>query len=313
MDSSTSLADEQNGGHDLEANRIQSAHLVNNEVSSFSWTNLNVTVKDRKTKSTKSILTESEGLIHAGEMLAIMGPSGSGKTTLLNALAHRVAAAGATTTGEILVNGQNTSLQKIRDISSYVEQDDALIGSLTVKETVMFAARLSLPSNISKLEARRRVDDLISSFGLQSRAETIVGTPIKKGLSGGQKKRLSVASRLVTNPKILFLDEPTSGLDSALSLEVCSYIKEIAKKNNVSSITSTLLTYLADSPIFYCIAAGSCLYPPTVVRYVSAVRYPLSHVWWAHMLLWSSVPGYALLCKHRPHHSTRDECRRVLP
>lgn len=77
------------------------------------------------------------------------------------------------------------------------------------------------------------MDDLIASFGLQSQAHTIVGTPIKKGLSGGQKKRLGVASRLVTNPKILFLDEPTSGLDSALSLEVITYIKEIGRRNNV--------------------------------------------------------------------------------
>jgi ABC-type multidrug transport system ATPase subunit len=219
--------------HDLEASRVQSAHLDNGTVSSFSWKALNATVKDHKTKSTVTILDNCSGIMRAGEMLAIMGPSGSGKTTLLNALAHRTVAAGATTSGSILVNGQDTTLQMVRDLSSYVEQEDALIGSLTVKETMAFAARLSLPSKIDKTEARRRVDDLIASFGLQSRADTIVGTPIKKGLSGGQKKRLSIASKLVTNPRILFLDEPTSGLDSALSLEVCSYIKAIAKKHNV--------------------------------------------------------------------------------
>jgi ABC-type multidrug transport system ATPase subunit len=82
-------------------------------------------------------------------MLAIMGPSGSGKTTLLNALAHRVAAAGATTTGDILVNGSKASLQLIRGVSRYVEQEDALIGSLTVRETMIFAARLSLPSYVN--------------------------------------------------------------------------------------------------------------------------------------------------------------------
>lgn len=87
---------------------------------------------------------------------------------------------------------------------------------------------------MSKKEAFQRVDDLINSFGLGSQAHTIVGTPIKNGLSGGQKKRLGVANRLVTNPKILFLDEPTSSLDSALSLEVCSYIKRIGRRNNVS-------------------------------------------------------------------------------
>lgn len=88
-------------------------------------------------------------------------------------------------------------------------------------------------SSVSRKEALRRVDDLIASFGLQSRSDTIVGTPLKKGLSGGQKKRLCIASRLITNPKILFLDEPTSGLDSALSGEVIRYLKEVAVKNNV--------------------------------------------------------------------------------
>ena len=89
--------------------------------------------------------------------------------------------------------------------------------------------------NVKRAEAFRRVDDLIASFGLSAQARTIVGTPIKKGLSGGQKKRLGVASRLVTNPKVLFLDEPTSGLDSALSFEVIRYIKDIGKQNNVSN------------------------------------------------------------------------------
>lgn len=93
-------------------------------------------------------------------------------------------------------------------------------------------------SSVSKSERQRRVDSLIASFGLQDQAHTIVGTPIKKGLSGGQKKRLGVCSRLVTDPKILFLDEPTSGLDSTLSFEVMNYIKKIGRENNVSLIMS---------------------------------------------------------------------------
>lgn len=84
----------------------------------------------------------------------------------------------------------------------------------------------------------RRADDLIASFGLQTQAKTVVGTPIKKGLSGGQKKRLGIASRLVTDPKILFLDEPTSGLDSTLSYEVMSFIRRVAKENNVRRVYS---------------------------------------------------------------------------
>lgn len=75
---------------------------------------------------------------------------------------------------------------------------------------------------------------MIKSFGLRNQAHTIIGTPIQKGISGGQKRRVSVASQLITGPKILFLDEPTSGLDSAASWEVMSFVKEVAKQNNVS-------------------------------------------------------------------------------
>lgn len=128
-------------------------------------------------------------------------------------------------------------------------------------------------STVSKQEAYRRVDDLISSFGLGSQADTIVGTPIKKGLSGGQKKRLGVASRLVTNPKILFLDEPTSGLDSALSLEVCSYIKSIGRRNNVRNDISThslfFLLLIVDTA-YYC-----RIYSSTFVRHIPAIRQTL--------------------------------------
>lgn len=131
---------------DVETNHVQSSHLYNEIVSSFAWRHLSVIVKDRKTSQSLSILDDSSGVVHAGEMLAIMGPSGSGKTTLLDALAHRAASSpGATTKGDILVNGSGTSLQMIRDLSTYVEQEDALIGSLTVRETMIFAARLSLP------------------------------------------------------------------------------------------------------------------------------------------------------------------------
>jgi ABC-type multidrug transport system ATPase subunit len=78
-----------------------------------------------------------------------------------------------------------------------------------------------------------RINDLIDSFGLQKQEDTIIGTPIRKGISNGQKRRVSVASQLVTAPKILFLDEPTSGLDSAASFEVISFIRTLAKQNNV--------------------------------------------------------------------------------
>lgn len=131
---------------DLELNPIPSVHLVNDVVKTFGWKDINVVVKDRTSKEPLSILAEANGLVRAGEMIAIMGPSGSGKTTLLNTLSHRLAAAGATTHGEILTNGQVINWQNLRHLSAYVEQDDALIGSLTVRETMDFAARLALPT-----------------------------------------------------------------------------------------------------------------------------------------------------------------------
>lgn len=87
-----------------------------------------------------------------------------------------------------------------------------------------------------------RVDGLLDSFGLRNQSDTLIGTPIRKGISGGQKRRVSVASQLITGPKLLFLDEPTSGLDSAASWEVISFIKNIAQQNNVSWEPDCFLT-----------------------------------------------------------------------
>ena len=89
-------------------------------------------------------------------------------------------------------------------------------------------------SSVTTSERERRVDELLRAFGLQNQANTIVGTPIRKGISGGQKRRLSIASQLITAPKILFLDEPTSGLDSVASHEVMKYLKEVVKNNRVN-------------------------------------------------------------------------------
>jgi ABC-type multidrug transport system ATPase subunit len=83
-----------------------------------------------------------------------------------------------------------------------------------------------------------RINGLLESFGLRDQANTLIGTPIRKGISGGQKRRVGVASQLITSPKIMFLDEPTSGLDSAASWEVINYLKGVAKRNNVSWLKS---------------------------------------------------------------------------
>lgn len=79
------------------------------------------------------------------------------------------------------------------------------------------------------------MEGLLDAFGLREQANTLVGTPLRKGISGGQKRRLGVASQLITGPKVLFLDEPTSGLDSVAGWEVMKYLRGVTKRNNVSS------------------------------------------------------------------------------
>ena len=164
-----------------------------------------------------------------------MGPSGSGKTTLLNTLAQRQ---NATTSGKIAINGRERSLATHRDVSAFVEQEDTLIGSLTVSETLRYSATLALPRDIAAHELQHRVEHLLESFGLRTQSQTLVGTPLQKGLSGGQKRRVSVATQLITSPKILYLDEPTSGLDSTASFEVVSFLRDFAQRNNILMIAS---------------------------------------------------------------------------
>ncbi|KAF2870169.1 ATP-binding cassette transporter-like protein [Massariosphaeria phaeospora] len=232
MATKTSLPDVEKEAH------FDYAHLSNNVVQDFSWENITVTVKDRETKQPKEILSGVNGLVQAGEMLALMGPSGSGKTTLLNVLAHRKATPSGAIERAIHLNGSSTDLQTFQKLSSYVEQEDALVGSLTVRETLHFAAQLSLPSWVTKFQRIARINALLEAFGLRGQSEALIGTPIRKGISGGQKRRVSVASQLITSPKILFLDEPTSGLDSAASFEVINFIKIIAKRNGIIVIAS---------------------------------------------------------------------------
>ncbi|KAL3440417.1 P-loop containing nucleoside triphosphate hydrolase protein [Aspergillus insuetus] len=223
---------------DLERNDTQN-FLRNETVNCFSWSGLTVTVKDRQTKQARDLLNDITGDVQAGELVALMGPSGCGKTTLLNLLARRPAAPGSKVLGGSYVNGAEVNALSFRQMTSYVEQEDALIGSLTVQETLKFAADLSLSTSaVPKRERMSRIQGLLEAFGIQKQASTLVGTPIRKGISGGQKRRVSVASQLITRPNILFLDEPTSGLDSTASFEVMSFAKKIAKANNIIIITS---------------------------------------------------------------------------
>ncbi|KAJ6049236.1 uncharacterized protein N7446_007435 [Penicillium canescens] len=268
------------GMMDLECN--DNGHfLVNQTVHDFSWRGLTVTVKDRETKQSRDLINDIAGDVQQGELVALMGPSGCGKTTLLNVLARRAASSGAKVLGKSYVNGLQVDSKAFQRMTSYVEQEDALIGSLTVQETLRFAADLSLPSSVSKRQRMDRIQTLLDAFGIQNQANTLVGTPIRKGISGGQKRRVSVASQLITCPKILFLDEPTSGLDSTASFEVMSYAKELARANNIIIIASihqpSTTTFQLFDKLLLLSAGRSCYFGPVlaVESYFNDIGHPI--------------------------------------
>ncbi|KAL9102700.1 MAG: hypothetical protein Q9163_002191 [Psora crenata] len=215
---------------------LASEPLYNSTIKEFSWHAVSVTVKDRKTKEPKRLLDNVSGSVKAGEILALMGPSGSGKTTLLNTLARRETI--GSVTGDVLTGGTELSQSAFRKATSYVEQEDALIGSLTVRETIDFSARLTVAPSVTSQQRLARVDELLKAFGLTEQAHTLVGTPLIKGISGGQKRRTSVAAQIITDPKILFLDEPTSGLDSFASFEIISHLRHVAQRYNLLVVAS---------------------------------------------------------------------------
>lgn len=191
----------------------------------LSWKHLSVKVHDSK-GGIRYLLQKVTGYAEPGGLLAIMGPSGCGKTTLLNTLAGRLDSS-YMISGQVLANGRRQQLSYGK--SAYVTQDSALIATLTVYETMVYAAHLQLPGRMSKAEKEQRVQASIQGMGLHECAHTKVGGWHVRGLSGGEKRRLSIAVETIQQPQLLFLDEPTSGLDSAAAFYVVTTLKALSK------------------------------------------------------------------------------------
>ncbi|CAL5404537.1 unnamed protein product [Camellia sinensis] len=164
----------------------------------------------------KHLLRCVTGKIMPGRITAVMGPSGAGKTSFLSALAGKTA--GCKMTGLILINGTTQSIHSFRRIIGFVPQDDIVYGNLTVEENLWFSARCRLSADLPKADKVLIVERVIESLGLQAVRDSLVGTVEKRGISGGQRKRVNVGLELVMEPSLLILDEPTSGLDSSSSV-----------------------------------------------------------------------------------------------
>lgn len=188
---------------------------------------VNYTVRVTKDGSTqaKALLKDVSASVESGRVLAVLGPSGAGKTTLLNTLTLQHA--GGTPSGTVRVDGAPLTAAVFERACSYVEQQDALWASLTAREHLEYAVALFRP----ELDAAARAQEVarqLTAVGLDDVQDVKAGSEIFRGLSSGNKRRLSVALALVKEPSVLFLDEPTSGVDSASAIRMMGFLKEIA-------------------------------------------------------------------------------------
>ncbi|XP_039126795.1 ABC transporter G family member 1-like [Dioscorea cayenensis subsp. rotundata] len=200
----------------------------------LTWEDLTVMASNSKGVH-RIILDGVTGYAQPGEILAIMGPSGCGKSTLLDSLAGRLGS-GMIQTGNILVNGRRQTLAF--GTSAYVTQEDVLMTTLTVKEAVYYSAQLQLPQSMSLSEKKERAEMTIKEMGLQEVIDTKIGGRTSTGISGGQKRRVSICIEVLTRPHLLFLDEPTSGLDSAASYHVMKRIIHLAQHERITVLAS---------------------------------------------------------------------------
>lgn len=215
----------------------------------------------------KAILQPVSASFHSGMLNVIMGPSGSGKTSLLNAMSLRLHNSAGTryrSHGDMTFNGAIPSDSVIRSVCSYVcQDDDALLPSLTVRETLRFSARLRLPSFMTTAQKNQRAEEVLLKLGLKDCADNLIGSDMIKGISGGEKRRVSIAVQILTDPRVLLLDEPTSGLDAFTASSIMEVLNGLAQEGRTLILTihqsrsdlfqqfgSVLLLARGGSPVF---------------------------------------------------------------
>ncbi|KAG5253860.1 ABC transporter-related family protein [Salix suchowensis] len=222
------------------------------------WDDLSVVIPNFGNGPTRRLLQGLRGYAEPGRIMAIMGPSGSGKSTLLDSLAGRLSR-NVIMTGNVLFNGK----KRRQDAGvAYVTQEDVLLGTLTVRETITYSANLRLPDKMTKEEIDDVVEGTISEMGLQDCSDRMVGNWHLRGISGGEKKRLSIAIEILTRPRLLFLDEPTSGLDSASSFFVIQTLRNIARDGRtiISSIHQPSSEVFALFDDLFLLSGGETVY-----------------------------------------------------
>eukprot|EP00817_Percolomonadidae_sp_ATCC50343_P003641 CAMPEP_0117424024 /NCGR_PEP_ID=MMETSP0758-20121206/4527_1 /TAXON_ID=63605 /ORGANISM="Percolomonas cosmopolitus, Strain AE-1 (ATCC 50343)" /LENGTH=692 /DNA_ID=CAMNT_0005207557 /DNA_START=671 /DNA_END=2745 /DNA_ORIENTATION=+ len=199
------------------------------------FSNVSYFLKTSFFKPKQQLLHDISHTVHPGEVLAIMGPSGAGKTTLLDILANRNKA--GTIKGVRKLNGRKYG-RDFNRLAAYVSQDDCLMGTLTVYESLLFAARVKLPACIPMSEKKKRIKKVMFDLKISKISNRRIGDKLHRGISGGERRRVAIAMELIGDPHIIFLDEPTSGLDAASAFTVIHSLVTLAKKYNKTIIFS---------------------------------------------------------------------------
>jgi ABC-type multidrug transport system ATPase subunit len=181
----------------------------------------------------KGILKSVTGSIAPGRVTCVLGPSGSGKSTLMNVLAGRqkTNSAAMRFSGTISASGRTIDPFEFRHNIAYVMQDDHMLATETPRECLRLSAYLRLPKEVTREEHHKFVEQLLDTLGLNKCADVMIGSALRKGISGGERKRTSVGVELITNPQVLFLDEPLSGLDSYAAYTLVLAMKRLAGAN----------------------------------------------------------------------------------
>ena len=203
--------------------------------SSLTARNLSRTIQAGRRSIT--LLDDVEFTVFSGEVVALVGPSGAGKTTLLSA----IAGIAPPNSGDVLLDQDDfhTLLESDRSMVGIVPQEDVVHGELTVEESLKYAARLRFPTDVTSKTVKTEVDRVLDELGISHIRKSRIGSELKRGISGGQRKRVNLGQELLTRTtRVLFLDEPTSGLDPQTAQDIVGQVRQLADDGRIVFIVT---------------------------------------------------------------------------